>query len=302
MLENLIGLGSNVSVPSRTAETQQTRQLQESRSVQSSQNSERQSSANQSTERNQQLSPEERRTARLQEDLQNVFNGVSLNQVAEEGLGNISNDVTRIRELAEQANDESLTDDQRAEIQTSITELQDGIRDTIEDTSFAGQNLLNEDGSINFNISGREAEEGGSSNLSDVLNIDVTTEEGRENARQATDDAQDLLNGFQDDINASLSRFNEASRGLASFQNLSQEASEATATGSDRLAEVQRSLATIGSNQRSTSSSDLLSNIQSIQDASAASDGASSQILSNSDTAIQAQANQSAQSVLQLLG
>lgn len=158
--------------------------------------------------------------------LKDVFSGVTLNQVADEGLGSIEDDVGKIRSLVEKAGDESLSDDDRAAIQKEITSLQENIQDTIDNTSFAGRQLLSEDGSINFDINARPGQERsgseeGTSNLSDVLNIDVTSSEGREKALEATDDAESFVSNFRNDISASLSQFTEISNELSSFASAS---------------------------------------------------------------------------------
>lgn len=175
--------------------------------------------------------------------LKDVFSGVTLNQVADEGLGSIEDDVGKIRSLVEKAGDESLSDDDRAAIQKEITSLQENIQDTIDNTSFAGRQLLSEDGSINFDINARPGQERsgseeGTSNLSDVLNIDVTSSEGREKALEATDDAESFVSNFRNDISASLSQFTEISNELSSFASASGgvQSSNAVAPSSNEVA------------------------------------------------------------------
>ena len=63
--------------------------------------------------------------------INNVYDGISLAQVAEGGLSNINDDVNRIRELTIQSGNGILTDGDRNAIQSEISQLQDNITQTI---------------------------------------------------------------------------------------------------------------------------------------------------------------------------
>jgi len=84
------------------------------------------------------------------QSISNAFDGVSLTQVAEGGLANINEDVNRIRELSVQSGNGLLNDADRRAIQSEVTQLQDNISQTIEQTEFAGKSLLSNDGNIDF--------------------------------------------------------------------------------------------------------------------------------------------------------
>ncbi|MEM7421323.1 MAG: flagellin, partial [Pseudomonadota bacterium] len=76
--------------------------------------------------------------------INNVYDGISVAQVAEGGLGSINDDVNRIRELTLQSGNGVLSSGDRRAIQSEITQLQENISQTIEQTNFAGKPLLSE--------------------------------------------------------------------------------------------------------------------------------------------------------------
>lgn len=80
---------------------------------------------------------------------ENMKSGVELSNVADGGLANITDSLQRMRELAIQASNGTMTDDDRAHIQDEIDELKQGISDIASQTTYNTKNLL--DGS-NSNI------------------------------------------------------------------------------------------------------------------------------------------------------
>jgi flagellin len=153
------------------------------------------------------------------QSISNAFDGISLAQVAESGLSGINQDVNRIRELSVQAGSGILTDSDRQAIQAEITQLQDNIGQTIEQTTFAGQSLLTNDTNINFQI-GANAGQGISvatqdvaAGINDVLNINLTTD-SVESALQAADDAQQFVGEAQAELGATQNQFASAARNL----------------------------------------------------------------------------------------
>lgn len=79
----------------------------------------------------------------------NVQDGISLIQTAESGLGNIQDpNLQRLRELAIQSANDTLTDADRQLIQKDVEQVKKGINDIANNTHFNGINLL--DGSAIF--------------------------------------------------------------------------------------------------------------------------------------------------------
>lgn len=213
--------------------------------------------------------------AGLGQAVRNAYDGISLSQVADAGLGSVNDDVQRIRELSVQAGNGILSDADRSAIQQEITQLQDNIRNTIDTTEFAGQQLLSDDGTINFQIGANAGQNAGvdtrdtAAGLNDILNADVTTEAGRDAALQAADDAQSFIGDFRTDIGAAQNRFDSAARVLSNTQVNVAEAN---------------------------------SRIGDLDFAQATSEQAANSIQSQAAISVQAQANQQQSQVLSLLG
>ena len=74
-----------------------------------------------------------------------IQDAVSLAQTAEGALGGTSDDVARIRELAVQAANGTLSDADRSAIQAEVDQIVAGIDRTAQQTEFNGQSLLNGD-------------------------------------------------------------------------------------------------------------------------------------------------------------
>eukprot|EP01026_Neomeris_dumetosa_P012124 TRINITY_DN14259_c2_g1_i3.p1 TRINITY_DN14259_c2_g1~~TRINITY_DN14259_c2_g1_i3.p1 ORF type:complete len:251 (+),score=26.96 TRINITY_DN14259_c2_g1_i3:844-1596(+) len=154
------------------------------------------------------------------QSISNAFDGVSLAQVAEGGLAGINEDVNRIRELSVQAGNGLLNDADRRAIQSEISQLQDNIGQTIEQTEFGGQQLLTQDGSIDFQVganAGQQISVGTqdvAAGLSDILSVDVSTAQGAQDALEAADSALEFVGGARGDLGATQNRFESAARNL----------------------------------------------------------------------------------------
>ena len=206
--------------------------------------------------------------------INNVYDGISVAQVAEGGLGSINDDVNRIRELTLQSGSGVLSSGDRRAIQSEITQLQENISQTIEQTNFAGKPLLSENGSFDFQ-SGASTEQSISVNtrdisseLSDVLAIDVTAGTSIEDALGATDAAIVTLGSARGDLGATQNRFESAARSLT---------------------------------QSNINTAEARSRIQGLDFAQAASERASNDVLGQAALTVQAQANQQQSQVLSLL-
>ncbi|HEY2493946.1 MAG TPA: flagellin [Paenibacillus sp.] len=79
----------------------------------------------------------------LQQASRNIQDGISLVQIAEGGLANIQSPLQRLRELAIQASNDTLTNDDRQQIQKEIDQIKDGINEIANNTEFNGISLLN---------------------------------------------------------------------------------------------------------------------------------------------------------------
>jgi len=74
--------------------------------------------------------------------IRNANDGISMGQTAETALGNVANNLQRIREIAVQSANGSITDTQRGNLQKEVDQLTQEISRTIGGTSFNGIGLL----------------------------------------------------------------------------------------------------------------------------------------------------------------
>jgi len=199
------------------------------------------------------------------QSLNNVYDGISLAQVAEGGLGSINDDVNRIRELTLQSGNGVLSSGDRRAIQSEITQLQENISQTIEQTNFAGKPLLSENGSLEFQ-SGSSPGQSISVNtqdvaaqLNDVLSIDITSGTSIEDALGAADAAIETIGGARGELGATQNRFESAARSLT---------------------------------QANVNTAEARSRIQDLDFAQAASQQASNDVIGQAALTVQAQANQ----------
>jgi flagellin len=208
------------------------------------------------------------------QSISNAYDGISLAQVAESGLSGINNDVNRIRELSVQAGNGILSDGDRQAIQAEVTQLQENINQTIEQTDFAGKQLLTDDGNIDFQVGANAGQkiavgtQDVAAGLSDILNVDLSTAAGVEDALAAADEASAFVGEAQAELGATQNLFESAARNLS---------------------------------QSDVNLSAARSRIQDTDYAQTSSDNASASILSQANIAVQAQSNQQQGQVLSLL-
>ena len=195
----------------------------------------------------------------------NVYDGISLAQVAEGGLSSINDDVNRIRELTLQSGSGILSDGDRQALQSEISQLQDNISQTIEQTNFAGKPLLSEDGALSFQVGANAGNsvdietQDFASQLSSVLSIDLTAGTSINDALSAADDAIELVGGAQGELGATQNALQSTARNLT---------------------------------QANVNAAESRSRIQDLDFAQATSQQAANDVLSQSALTIQAQANQ----------
>ena len=203
----------------------------------------------------------------------NAYDGISLAQVAESGLEGINNDVNRIRELTLQSGSGILNDADRQAIQSEISQLQQNISQTIEQTEFAGKPLLSNSGSIDFQVgsqAGQQISVGTrdiGSELSDVLSVDITSQ-SLEDSLAAADAAIETVGGARGELGAVQNQFASTARNLTET-NVNQAAAR--------------------------------SRIQDTDYAQASSQQAANDVQSQAALTVQAQANQQQGQVLSLL-
>jgi flagellin len=84
--------------------------------------------------------------------IRNAGDGISLGQTAETSLGQISDNLQRIRELAVQAANGAIGDTERQQIQKEVDQLTQELSRNIQTSEFNGQALLSATSSLSFQV------------------------------------------------------------------------------------------------------------------------------------------------------
>ena len=84
--------------------------------------------------------------------VRNANDGISVGQTAEGALGQISNNLQRIREIAVQASNGSVSDTNRSQLQLEVDQLTQEISRIVQTTQFNGTSLLSGASTITFQV------------------------------------------------------------------------------------------------------------------------------------------------------
>lgn len=88
----------------------------------------------------------------------NANDGISLAQTAEAALGEITNNLQRIRELAVQSANGTLGDTERSYLQTEVDELTSEIKRIVDDTEFNGSKLFAANNTVDIQVGANSGE------------------------------------------------------------------------------------------------------------------------------------------------
>ena len=211
----------------------------------------------------------------------NANDGVSMIQVAEGGLNETQNILTRLRELSIQSASDTIGDSERGFTDMEYQNLKSELQRISEVTQFNGVQLLNGEGpELDFQVGiknddfqDRITYRTGSisSGLSalDIDGIDVTSKEGAQESLAKIDAAVEKVSGQRAELGALQNRlFSTSNNIMGSMENLS------------------------AANSR----------IRDVDYAEVAAQNATNNILQNAGTAVLAQANSKNQGALRLIG
>lgn len=157
----------------------------------------------------------------------NALDGVSLIQVAEGGLGEISNILTRMRELGIQAASDTTGERERGYINLEIQQLKSESERIARTTRFGTQSLLDGEGKtyeIQVGINNDEFQDRISFDASDInatigsLGIEslgFDSKAGAQESIMVLDEAQNRVNAFRANLGALQNRFESTTANLA---------------------------------------------------------------------------------------
>jgi len=215
--------------------------------------------------------------------IRNANDGISIGQTAEGALGQISNNLQRIREIAVQSSNSSITDTQRGNLQKEVDQLTQEISRSVTTTNFNGQNLLAGTSGLTFQIGAS----GQSDNQISLNTADMTT----------------LSAGYAADLTATGTVDVSTSAGASAALSALDQAITQVTTQRATFGAVQNRFTAVVANL-SNYNENLTAAKSRIMDTDFASETANltrNQILQQAGTAILAQANTLPQSALTLL-
>lgn len=169
----------------------------------------------------------------MQQAMRNANDGISMVQVAEGGLNEISNIMTRLRELGIQAASDTVGDRERGFINNEVQHLTNEVDRISKTTKFSGVNLLdgtgdqfdfqvgiNNDAKLDRISYDAGATNATSSNLG-IEGIDFSSKQGAQEALNVIDEAQAKANGFRASLGALQNRLSSTVDNLGvSHENL----------------------------------------------------------------------------------
>jgi len=210
----------------------------------------------------------------------NASDAISLVQVAEGGLGEISNILTRFRELGVQAASDTVGDEERGFINKEVQQLKDEAQRIAKTTRFGKTQLLDGTGGRfdfqvdvnNDDFNDRIGFDSGKQNATisnlGVDGLDYASKEGARAALEVLDKAQTQVNGYRANLGAIQNRL------ISTGENISTSVENLSAANS---------------------------RIRDTDIAAASAELAKNQILNQASVSVLAQANQSGSGALKLL-
>lgn len=165
----------------------------------------------------------------------NSNDAISMVQVSEGGLGEISNILTRMRELAVQSASDTVGEQERGFVNKEVQQLKNEIERIARSTKYGKTNLLDgSGGNFSFQVDINnddfvdriEYDSAGQIATIDELGIDsfdFSEQDGAREALEVLDDAQKQVNGYRADLGAIQNRLVSTSENLGvAIQNFSE--------------------------------------------------------------------------------
>lgn len=218
--------------------------------------------------------------------IRNSNDGISLAQTGESALGQITNNMQRIRELAVQSANGTLGDGERDHLQKEVDQLTQEISRIVQTTEFNGKNLFASSGSVQIQIGANKGEtiELTNSVLTSLGSYDASlTAVGTISISSSGAAANVLATAGASSITASINTVVSARATMGAVQN--------------RFESVIATLSSYSENMQAARS-----RITDTDFAAETAELTRTQILQQAGTAMVAQANSVPQGVLSLLG
>jgi flagellin len=209
----------------------------------------------------------------------NANDGISMIGVAEGSMQVVSDNLVRMRELAEQSGSGTLNDNQRSALQTEFKNLQDEIDRIVDTTKFNGITMLSAGGtSIDFQVGA----DSGSNNVISLTTVDVHTSKLTVDSTQAAVSTQAAAQEALKSLDSAISSLAQTRGTFGALEN-----------------RLQTTISNIQNAMENLSASE--SRIRDVDVAQETANLTRNQILQQAGVAMLAQANQQPQLALSLL-
>lgn len=136
--------------------------------------------------------------------VRNANDGISMAQTAEGALGEIANNLQRIREVAVQSANGSVSDTNRGQLQKEVNQLTQEISRIVQTTEFNGTHLLSGSSTLTFQVGAS----GSATNQISIATTDLTATTGNPAAYAAAQNVVAMANFGVDSGNAIYSAAN----------------------------------------------------------------------------------------------
>lgn len=155
----------------------------------------------------------------ISQGVSNANDAIGVLQIADGALQNLTNSADRLNELSIRSTSLAMDDNSRAAIKSEAQALKTSMQDTLNSTSFNGNNIFGS--TLNFQTGSSEATI--SLNAPNISSIDVSSQESiatfRDNVNSMRADIGSTQQGLLSDINASITAANSARSSESQLQN-----------------------------------------------------------------------------------
>ncbi|WP_448377532.1 flagellin [Fervidobacterium sp.] len=172
------------------------------------------------------------------EAMVSTYNAIGVMNVAEGGLQNVSNNLQRMRELAVQASNGTLSESERAALQQEFSQLAQGINKLVEQTTYNNRKVIggdikdmqvqlgpNEGQQMKVTLPGMDIKSLG------LENVNLNSTENAQNALKALDKAIENVSNTRSYVGSVTNRLEGAARELSNTMlNLTSSVSVLTGT------------------------------------------------------------------------
>ena len=155
----------------------------------------------------------------ISQGVSNANDAIGVLQIADGALQNLTNSADRLNELSIRSTSLAMDDNSRAAIKSEAQALKTSMQDTLNSTSFNGNNIFGS--TLNFQTGSSETTI--SLNAPNISSIDVSSQESiatfRDSVNSMRADIGSTQQGLLSDINASITAANSAKSSESQLQN-----------------------------------------------------------------------------------